>query len=304
VTAPYDHDALWLKAKLFLNHAMDSDDLCTFEERALWASLALELLAKAALAHVSPLLIATPQEDGTNLLIAAGLLGGEARFKSIPAHTLFGRCQKAFKPFSEKEAVQIAQARNEYLHGAGVGFGGIPEEAWWARFWSQVAILVDHLDDDLDGLVGSDRVAVVNRFLALNARNLEHRLESLLERARQRLNLRGSVNPPAWVEREFASTRDLTAGMSHRTDATCPACGAAGVLEGDEVSDYDLRFERTNDDDYDSWVDLTVDAEYFTCGNCRLTLDSYELLEQAELPTTFPDVGDISDYAEPDYGND
>src|SRR5664279_5112666 len=107
MTAPYDHDALWLKAKLFLNHAMDPGETRTFDESALWASLALELLAKAALARVSPLLIATPTEDGLNLLIASGPVEGDARFKSVTAHTLFGRCHKAFKPFNEREVQAI-----------------------------------------------------------------------------------------------------------------------------------------------------------------------------------------------------
>jgi hypothetical protein len=126
VTASYDHAALWVKAKLFLNHAMDLNDPRTFDERALWASLALELLAKAALSRVSPLLIAAPTEDGTSLLIASGLVEGEARFNSVKAHTLYSRCHKAFKPFNQQEAQAIGNARNEYLHGGGLGFTGIP----------------------------------------------------------------------------------------------------------------------------------------------------------------------------------
>lgn len=155
---PYDHNALWIKAKLFLNHAMDADETRAFEERALWASLALELLAKAALARVSPLLIAEPSEDGTNLLMASGLLDGDARFNSVRAQTIYSRCNKAFKPFNQKEAQLITRARNEYLHGAGIGFTGIPEPAWWARYWAQAAILVNALDTDIDSLVGSDRI--------------------------------------------------------------------------------------------------------------------------------------------------
>jgi hypothetical protein len=283
---------------------MDSDEHRTFEERALWASLALELLAKAALARVSPLLIAIPQEDGANLLIAAGVMSGDARFRSIPVHTLFGRCHKAFKPFSEREAMQIAQARNEYLHGAGTGFTGIPEEAWWARFWAQAAILVDHLDHDLDGLVGHDRVTAVEHYLSLNTKNLEHRLESLLEHARQRLALRGSPNPPAWVLRELSGSGDLTASLAHKTEATCPACSAEGLLEGAEVSNYDFQVEQVGEDDYEQWVDLTVDSDYFSCSNCRLVLNGYELIEHAGLPVTFGAVGDDRDYAGDEYGND
>lgn len=92
--SPYDHEALWVKAKLFINRAMDDDEARSFEEQALWASLALELLAKAALARVSPLLIAEPNEEGSNLLIASGLLEGDARFTSLRAKTLFSRCHK------------------------------------------------------------------------------------------------------------------------------------------------------------------------------------------------------------------
>lgn len=46
MTTPYDPEAFWIKAKLFLNHAMDSDGPRTFDEQALWASLALELLVR------------------------------------------------------------------------------------------------------------------------------------------------------------------------------------------------------------------------------------------------------------------
>jgi len=219
-------------------------------------------------------------------------------------HDARDNLHKAFKPFNEKEALQIAQARNEYLHGAGIGFEGLPEDAWWARFWAQVSILVDHLDHDLDGLVGSDRVARVQRYLSLNTKNLENRLESLLEHARQLLSLRSSPNPPAWVEREFAKPKDLGAGLSHSDSAPCPACSNEGLLEGQEVRDYEIKFERVGEEDYDQWVELTVDAEYFSCRNCRLVLDGYELLELAGLPLTFEAVGDVPDYAGDEYGND
>ena len=230
MSAPYDYRALWLKAKLFLNHAMDSDQPRVFEERAFWAAAALELLAKAALSRISPLLIAVPNEEGANLLIAAGAMDGDARFNSIAARTLFGRCHKAFKPFNEKEANRIAQNRNEYLHGPAPGFLAIPEDAWWARFWAQAVILVEHIDNDIEGLVGADRVESVERYLALNTRNIEQRVESLLEHARQRLVLRGSSNPPAWIAREFDRATDLTVSLGYKTDACCPACGNQGYL--------------------------------------------------------------------------
>src|SRR5215213_12010685 len=92
MTAPWDSEALWIKAKLFINYALDDGETRSFDERALWASLSLELLAKAALSRASPLLIAVPNEDGKNLLAASGLTDDEATFTTITAATLFNRC--------------------------------------------------------------------------------------------------------------------------------------------------------------------------------------------------------------------
>src|ERR1022692_512412 len=97
---PYDYEALWAKAKVFLNRAMDPGPGRAFDEQTLWASAALELLGKAALARVSPRLIAEPNEEGANILIAAGLIEGNAKFTSVSASTIFKRCQLAFRPFS------------------------------------------------------------------------------------------------------------------------------------------------------------------------------------------------------------
>lgn len=301
---PYDHNAFWIKAKLFLNHAMDQDDPRGFDERALWASLALELLAKAALSRVSPLLIAEPSEDGINLLMASGLIEGDARFNSVRAQTIYSRCSKAFKPFNQKEAQAITRARNEYLHGAGVGFTGIPPEAWWPRYWAQASILVNALDTDLDDLVGPDRTAIIETHLAQNARNLEHRVEMLIARAQQRLAQYRSGGLPSRLADEWSHPRDLSAGLSHRTEQACPACGDMGILEGEDVQNSEPHYEQVSDEDFDAWVDLTIGADYFSCATCRLIIDGYEVLESADLPLTFGDTGDIGDYMAAEYGND
>ena len=62
--------------------------------------------------------------------------------------------------------------------------------------------------------------------------------------------------------------------------------------------------EQVSEDDYDSWMELTVGAEYFSCDGCRLILDSFELVDSAGLPATFEVTTDVGDYWEPEYGND
>ncbi|MGA5124386.1 hypothetical protein ACPCAG_13900 [Streptomyces pseudogriseolus] len=315
MSSPFNHEALWTKAKLFLNRAMD-DDQRSFDEQALWAALALELLAKAALARVSPLLIAEPNEDGTNLLIASGLVKGEARFTSVRAKTLMARCHKAFKPFDQSEAMKIINGRNEYLHSSGAGFMAIPPHAWWPRYWAQAAILVTALDRDIDELVGSDREPTVTKHLEQNAKNIEQRTEALIERAKQRRQQWLDGTLPARVAAEWKSGQYLSASMAHSEAATCPACETAGLLEGEEVVNSEIhyppgggyRLDEESDSHYldDVSVTLTVAADYFSCHGCQLVLNSWELIRQAGLDTEFDVEGDVDEYVgqEPEYGND
>jgi hypothetical protein len=277
----------------------------SFDEQALWASAALEFLGKAALARVSPLLIAEPTTDGVNVLIASGLIEGTAKFSSVGASTIFKRCGHAFRPFSAADAQKFADARNEYLHGAGIGFTSLPADIWWPRFWSLAATLVTAQDRSLDELVGPDRTAAVEAYLEQNSKNVEHRTESLISRANQRLAQHRSGSLPSKVQLEWDATPDLTAGLRYSEHAVCPACGAAGTVEGDDGSDTAYEYEPGYDEDDPGSVraTVTVPVDYFSCPVCHLVLDRYELIVQAGISETFSAIDD-DPALEEEYGND
>jgi hypothetical protein len=304
VNEAYDEEALWQKARLFLNHAMDLDEPRTFDERALWASLALELLAKAALSRVSPVLIALPNEEGSNILIASGLTQGKGTFNSVSAATLFGRCAKAFRPFDDNEAKKIARARNDYLHGGAASFSPIPENAWWPAYWAQSAVLVHAQDKTIEDLVGIDRVSIVEDHLSRNRKNIEHRAEMLVARAVQRLKQLQSGNLPTKYATEWNRLGNLQAGLSYSSAQRCPACDGNGTIEGDIVDASEMRYEQVDNEDWDTWVDLKVLGDYFSCSTCHLVLESTELIEAAGLTAEFTVVGDPAEVFEPEYGND
>ncbi|MEO6504285.1 MAG: hypothetical protein ABIQ09_20555 [Jatrophihabitantaceae bacterium] len=302
--APWSSDSLWMKSRLFINRALDRAEYGDFDEQALWASLALEVLAKAALAQVSPVLIASPSEEGTNLLIASGLVAGEATFISVPAKTIFMRCKRVFRPFDDGEAQKFAAGRNEYLHGGSATITTLPPDVWWSRYWRQASILLTAQDRSVEEFVGVDRVAEVERHLERNNSYLSERVESLIARSRQRLALHDSGQLSSREAARWASTTDLNLHLAHHVDATCPACDAVGRLEGNDVLEYEVQYERIDEDDYDSWVDLTVGSDYFSCPVCHLVLDSLDLLTEAGLDDSFPATGDPSEYVEQEYGND
>lgn len=64
-----------------------------------------------------------------------------------------------------------------------------------------------------------------------------------------------------------------------------------------------MSYAYEEDEEGSIVVLATVPAAYFSCSNCHLVLDQYELIKQAGLPETFEAVDDDDDF-EPDYGND
>ncbi|OJX70204.1 MAG: hypothetical protein BGO95_04195 [Micrococcales bacterium 73-13] len=299
---PYDPDRLWIKARMFVHRAMD--DGREFDEQAFWASAAFELLGKAALAKVSPILIANPNPDGHSLLVASGLLEVDDKFFTIPAKALWSRCHRAFKPFNEQEAAYISSVRNDYLHAGGVGREGTPE-AWWPRYWAQVAILVSHLDRDLEELVGRERERVVTQYLETNRENVKRRAEALIERARSRLALHESGSMSVTLERAWAGFSPYY--FQHTTSAECPACGSSGTLSGDTVLETKAEFVTLHGEEdqfEDVIVFVTVATDGFACPRCHLELNDLDLIEAVGLDTDFEVEGDPSSYYEPEYDNE
>lgn len=302
MTQPHDPTGLWMKAKAQINRSFAAVDDGDFPHAALWAAASLELLGKAALAKVNPLLIADPQDDGRSLLVAAGLSNDVARFKSVPAKAVFSRCARAFPPFSAKEAGLIATERNAELHSASTPFNGIDEAAWWERYWAQAVLLVQAQDFDLDDFVGSAREAVVEAHLARNAANVAARVEGLIARAIQRFAA-ASSSADARAEIEAIAARVVFA-IDHSGSAVCPACGESGTLSGDYVLSSDVFPPEEDEGGWGRAVEiLTVHADIFECDHCGLRLVGPDYLDLTDLPATF----EVETEYEPDwdsYGND
>jgi hypothetical protein len=295
----YAHEALRAKAKAFINRAFDAAERSSFEEAALWAALSLELLAKSALSKVNPLLIADPNDEGKSLLIAAGISSDLAGFKTIPAKAAFSRCQRSFPPFNAAEAGRIAMERNEEMHSGSLPFAGVHQEQWWSRFWGQAVLLLNAQDESLDDFVGGDRVGEVERYLAVNTKTLELRVQSMIERATQRLALVEGGMLSSTVTADL-SRRTLIIGPEYTGGATCPACGDTGGLLGDYVADSDTQYDHEN---YVAWEVLTVNSDFFVCDHCGLLLEGPDFIRVADLPETF-EVEREMEVEYDDYGND
>src|SRR4029077_967560 len=116
-------DPLWAKARLYFERAFEeSGDDPLF---GLWCSLALELLGRAALASVSPTLLAEPDRDHRFLLHALNRGSEKTQRRSIGTAQVFSLCQTLFVQFTEddlKAALALVNRRNDELHTGASAF--------------------------------------------------------------------------------------------------------------------------------------------------------------------------------------
>lgn len=308
MTTPWDSEALWLKSRMFINRAMDSDR--EFEEQAFWASTALELLGKAALVRISPMLIANPNDDGVSILLASGAVESGGTFSSVQAKAIWSRCSRVFRTFNDAEAKRIAAGRNEYIHSTGVGFDAIPQAVWWPRYWAQAFILVEHLDRTIVDLVGATRSELVAQYLAENREYVARRLATLIERATSLLSRHKSGSLSARLEVEWE--RFSLADYLYTESRTCVACGADGEVGGDDVVESRVEYPSyASIDTKDEFLEprsvtLDIAPVEFGCPVCHLVLDEPELLEEAGLNDVFQVKGDPEDmyFDGPEYENE
>lgn len=93
-------DQLYAKSQAYITRALHRKGSGELDEYQLWASLALELLGKAALSSIHPSLIVDPTHYPS--LFAAARVNFTTDVKTIGAHTLFERLRHLSARFDER----------------------------------------------------------------------------------------------------------------------------------------------------------------------------------------------------------
>jgi hypothetical protein len=130
VTTALSSDALMGKSQAYIGRALAAKAAGSKGEYQLWASLALELVGKAALAKIHPCLVADPQSK-VSLFAAAGM-SISPDIKTITATTLFDRLTHVTKRFDEKTK-KFCTKRNAELHSGEAAFEGAVASSWEGR---------------------------------------------------------------------------------------------------------------------------------------------------------------------------
>lgn len=301
-----NQEAFWNKAKTFAERGIDHRDAGRFGEFQLWAILALELLGKAALAHIHPALVADPQ-DFDALLNAVGHHKKDD-YRTVTFKTTFSRCGRVVSGFDkvcEDFCMQMAMRRNAELHSGETPFADMIVDAWQPRFWYCCKLLVTAQGKQLADLVGPTEAASAERIIADASAALGVAIAARIERCRKEFLSRF----PEAVREQAVQASRLTAKTYRRDDEEpcgCPACGCTGTLFGtrDEERTLEPSSYHGDGEPWMWWCEVTYLAEAFDCRTCGLSLNGYEELEAAQVETTYVRQEEKEAEWGDEYGND
>lgn len=309
-------DALYSKSQVYIRRGLRAQTENDTEEYQLWASLALELLGKAALSKVHPSLVADPLH--ANSLFAACGRQLSADIKTITAKTLFERLshlEKKFDSRHQKFCEQMALRRNAELHSGESPFSGMTPVVWEREFWGAIELVLMMQGETLESWLGATDSKAPARIIKQATEATKWAVTNRIKRCKDDFEEKF----PNKAKREIEIQRAVSLPWnSSNWDAfdrcECPACGSLGFVAGDfwdeeiiEKADPD-HFEDENGDWHtipgSETVDRIYNVELFDCLICGLRLESTKEIAAGDISSEFSKTQVRNREFEPEYGND
>jgi len=280
IKTAWDKTALVAKAVVFFEK-MEASDRTDFAY-GLWSALALELIARAALANISPVLLA----DGANfrnITFALGMDPTSKKFlpKSIGTSEVLDRLKELDRDITE-EIVNFCRVhinkRNSELHTGEFMFQDESITSWAPNYFHALTALLVSMDCSLEdvpvdqefayemlGVFKDETAKTVNKDIA--AYKLTWGQKSDAQRTELVSNAR------IWVEQNQHSGHG----------AQCPACEAPIILVGSPSG----AVETIIAEDGDILEKQTMLPRSFECTACGLRVSGLSKLTQCGLGNPF-----------------
>ncbi|MBX9848416.1 MAG: hypothetical protein K2X64_03920 [Rhodocyclaceae bacterium] len=293
VNHPWSKDALLIKAQRYAQEMLShSRDDWRF---GLTSTFVLEFLARAALANISPALLAD-SKDWNNIFYALGHTPTAPKYlpRSIDLSAVLSRLKDIhpnFTPDLEGFAAQHINRRNEELHAGTTPFDGLPP-TWLANFYLTASVLLDAVGERLAFLVGGSEEAFAKQLIdasrdesakAVNKAVAAHKTVWEATDATERAKLEKQAG--VWATRQ----------SGHRVK--CPACTSDALLIGAPITAPIRKLEN----------DLIIETQdylpsKFECVACKLKISGLPQLTACNLGATYKSTFtyDAADYYAPD----
>ncbi len=244
-----------------------------------WSALSLELLARAALAHVSPVLLAS-KDNWRNLMYSLGGEPTKLKFvpSSIPANEVFARLSELVPEFT-KETTDFcsthANRRNTELHTGELAFAALGTSAWLPKFYSACKVLLESMDKSLSDLVSDPEAA-------------QDMIEALEDAAVKAVKQDIKAHAKVWSnktdnDRKVSSAQAIawaTRQAGHRVE--CPSCYSASLIQGSSSGTV-----TTNVDGDNVVRRQTKLPSSFECIACGLRISGFSKLSACGLGDAF-----------------
>ncbi|UXD71073.1 hypothetical protein MUK51_07205 [Sphingobacterium faecium] len=270
-------EELFIKAKLFLNKAFEEErDNPLF---GLWSAMGLELLCRSALAHISPMLLAEPDPQHSNLLHALGKGSEKSNKKSLVTSQVLNLNQLLIPDFKSEDfklASYLINLRNEELHTGTPAFANFPSQDWLGGFYKLCKTLAEFQEETLESLLGEDLKKEAETILSEMHEEVLSKTKSAIA-AHKRVFDSKPVNTQKKLKEEAEkSASALTSKGYHRVK--CPSCSSIATVTG-EPSGL-IKIEHVDGGILEK---QTMLPNKFNCSSCELKIDSYSALKAANL---------------------
>ena len=273
----WEREPLFSKAKLFFEKAYEEDKEEIYF--GLYCALGLELLARSAVSHVSPTLLAEPDKDHQNLLHALNLGSAKSQRKSIGIVQVLLLCQHLITEFTESNFISakaIVNRRNEEVHSGAAAFDEYPTQKWIAGFYKCCKLLSEFQGESLNSLFGDE----IQKEAELILEEVE---EEVIGKTKSSIAAHKKVfeNKDPDSQAELKATAEKTgASLAYKGyhRVKCPACGCQGAVFGEPYGKQ--KVEHTDDKIV---VRQSILPTKYNCTACELKLTGYNTLKAADI---------------------
>lgn len=287
---PWSSDALLSKAVVYADkmHGHSADDW----EFGFWSALGLELLARAALAHISPTLLADGK-DWQSIHYALGGRAIEKKFKPTSIGTartldILHRLLPDFRKELHDFAGQHIGRRNAELHSAEEVFAGLRSSLWLPEFYAACEVLLKSMDKGLsdmfpDAQGATEMIASLQDVAAKSVQKDINSHHNVWENSSEKERADAVAQATAWATRQ----------RGHRVE--CPACGSPGLVIGTAHGTV-----STDVDEITIHERQPMLPAEFRCIACKLRIVGFSKLKACGLGDVFTATSsyDVAEYFE------
>lgn len=280
----WSSEALFNKALLYVGQMQryPADDW----QFGFWSSLSLELIARAALAHISPTLLAD-RRNWRNISHALGHAATAKGFVPISATTndVLSVLQELLPDFT-KELVDFCFShtarRNAEIHSGEEAFTGLGTSTWLAKYYASCDVFLRSMGKSLDELFDDPDAAM-------------GMIASLQDTAAKAVGKDIEAHKKVWENRnpeERKTSLALAVVWANRHTghrATCPACGSPARIVGSAQGEVSTEVRE------DGIVQRqTMLPSSFECIACGLKISGLSKLSACGLGDAFTATSTMS----------